>query len=113
MSSCTICASLRLTHDLNHTCPAVAVRSILVWLTSLRNLVALQILVNNKSRGTPVAAVQLAFYFHAFRVTWKIIADKAFEYEHLTRALRHNRVVGGRINGASRKQAAVFSFAIL
>lgn len=83
----------------SHLPCGVAVRSILVWLTSLRNLVALQILVNNKSRGTPLAAIQLAFHFHAFRVTWKIIADKAFEYEHLTRALRHNRVVGAALGG--------------
>jgi len=79
----------------------------------LTNLVALQILVNNKSRGTPLAAIQLAFHFHAFRVTWKIIADKAFEYEHLTRALLHNRDIGAALGEASRKQTAVFSFPIL
>jgi hypothetical protein len=46
---------------------------------------ALQLIVNNESlEGRPVAVVQLAMDFHAFPVTWKVIADKALEYEHLT-----------------------------
>jgi hypothetical protein len=46
---------------------------------------AMQLIVNNKSlEGRPVAVVQMAMDFYAFRVTWKVIADKALEYEHLT-----------------------------
>jgi hypothetical protein len=46
---------------------------------------ALQLIVNNESlKGQPVAVAQLAMDFHAFRITWKVIADKALEYEHLT-----------------------------
>ena len=46
---------------------------------------ALQLLVSNESlEGRPAAVVQLAMDFNPFPVTWKVIADKALEYEHLT-----------------------------
>jgi hypothetical protein len=46
---------------------------------------ALQLIVNNESlQGRPVVVVQLALDFHAFPASWKVIADKALEYERLT-----------------------------
>ena len=43
---------------------------------------ALQLLVSNQSvEGQPVAAVNLAMEFNPFPATWKVIADKALEYE--------------------------------
>ena len=48
---------------------------------------ALQLLVSNESLdGRPATVVQLAMDFNQFPVTWKVIADKALVYEHLTRA---------------------------
>jgi len=45
---------------------------------------ALQLIDTNESlKGRPVAVVQLAMDFHAFPTTWRVIADKALEYEHL------------------------------
>ena len=45
---------------------------------------ALQLLVSNASlEGQPAAVVQLAMDFDRFPVTWKVIANKAFEHEHL------------------------------
>ena len=46
---------------------------------------ALRRIENNESlEGGPVAVVQMAMDFHAIPVTWKVIADKALVYEHLT-----------------------------
>ena len=51
---------------------------------------ALQLLVSNESlEGRPAAVVQLAMDFNRFPVTWKVIADKAFEYEHLIDKRQH------------------------
>jgi len=33
--------------------------------------------------GRPAAVVELAMQFNPFPVTWRVIADKALEYEHL------------------------------
>ena len=45
---------------------------------------ALQLLVNRESLvGRPAAVVELAMQFNPFPVTWRVIADKALEYEHL------------------------------
>ena len=46
---------------------------------------ALQLLVGHESLvGQPAAVVELAMEFNPFPITWKVIADKALEYEHLT-----------------------------
>ena len=46
---------------------------------------ALQLLVGHESLvGRPAAVVKLAIEFNSFPLTWKVIADKALEYEHLT-----------------------------
>ena len=46
---------------------------------------ALQLIVGHESLvGRPAAVVELAMAFNPFPVTWKVIADKALEYEHLT-----------------------------
>jgi len=45
---------------------------------------ALQLLVSRESLvGRPAAVVELAMQFNPFPVTWRVIADKALEYEHL------------------------------
>jgi len=45
---------------------------------------ALQLLVGHESLvGRPAAVVKLAIEFNSFPITWKVIADKALEYEHL------------------------------
>ena len=45
---------------------------------------ALQLLVSRESLvGRPAAVVELAMEFNPFPVTWRVIADKALEYEHL------------------------------
>ena len=45
---------------------------------------ALQLLVGHESLvGRPSAVVELAMQFNSFPVTWRVIADKALEYEHL------------------------------
>jgi hypothetical protein len=46
---------------------------------------ALQLLVSHESLvGRPAAVVELAMEFNPFPATWKVIADKALEYEHFT-----------------------------
>ena len=46
---------------------------------------ALQLLVSHESLdGRPAAVVELAMEFNPLPVTWKVIADKALEYEHFT-----------------------------
>jgi hypothetical protein len=45
----------------------------------------LQLLVGHESLvGRPAEVVELAMEFNPFPLTWKVIADKALEYEHLT-----------------------------
>jgi hypothetical protein len=45
----------------------------------------MQLLSTNGSLvGLPGAVVQLAMDFNQFPVAWKVIADKALVYEHLT-----------------------------
>ena len=49
---------------------------------------ALQLLVSHESLvGRPAAVIELAMEFNPFPITWKVIADKALEYEHFT--LKH------------------------
>ena len=44
---------------------------------------ALQLVVSHESvEGRPTAVVDLAIEFSSFPVTWKVIADKALEYQH-------------------------------
>ena len=46
---------------------------------------ALQLLVSYESLvGQPAAVIELAMEFNSYPVTWKVIADKALEYEHFT-----------------------------
>jgi hypothetical protein len=46
---------------------------------------ALQLLVSHESLvGRPAAVIELAMEFNPFPITWKVIADKALEYEHFT-----------------------------
>ena len=46
---------------------------------------ALQLLVGHESLvGRPAAVVELAMEFNPYPITWKVIADKALEFEHLT-----------------------------
>jgi hypothetical protein len=49
---------------------------------------ALQLLVSHERLiGRPAAVIELAMEFNPFPTTWKVIADKALEYEHFT--LKH------------------------
>ena len=49
---------------------------------------ALQLLVSHEPLvGRPTAAVEMAIEFNRFPATWKVISDKALEYEHFT--LKH------------------------
>ena len=46
---------------------------------------ALQLLVSHEPLvGRPTAVVEMAMEFNPFPATWKVIADKALEYEHLS-----------------------------
>jgi hypothetical protein len=39
--------------------------------------------INGSLKGLPAAVVQLAMDLNQFPAAWKVIEDKAFEYEHL------------------------------